>query len=147
MRSGTSLQRAIQCLKCGDFYTDGEQHNCGRSEQRMRPASVCGWLVCLGAPQLGRGFRLVEGKNTLGGQSCDVSLSFDPSIDSNASAAIAFDPVGGVWFLLNLGGRNLLRVGGNLLISIMTLQGGEILEIGNQRLRFVPFCGDQFQWG
>ena len=168
-------QSLVQCPRCGKYYYEGEEHACKKSKlQWMRPQKaepaplsseetpvmvpwkspvkpaavgyVYGWLVCIDGPEYGRGFRLAEGKNTLGGKGCDVELSFDDSIGSGASAALACDGVSGSWFLLNLGGRNLLRADGNLLVSTLTLQGGEILEIGNQRLRFAPFCGERFQW-
>jgi len=113
---------------------------------------VVGWVVIINGPGQGKARQLGYGQNTIGrGASERISLDFGADSDSEISrvkhAVITFDPKGKKYYLHSGDGTNLtyLNDGPPVLVPI-ELVGSEEITIGNTTLRFVPFCGDSFDW-
>jgi predicted nucleic acid-binding Zn-ribbon protein len=108
---------------------------------------ICGWLVCTEGPDQGRDFRIKSERNFVGrSPSMDIVISGDESISRENHASITFDPRTHS-FTLNTGnGRGLVYLNQNVVDSPSTLNSYDLIELGETKLLFVPFAGDQFSW-
>ena len=108
---------------------------------------VCGWLVCLAGANSGRYLRVFPGKNSIGGgRDCMLPLDFIPGAHEGAAALLLYDNIANRFWLVNGPGRDLVRLGGELLLSPAELTGGETLDVAGVPFRFVPLCGPKFRW-
>lgn len=109
---------------------------------------VVGWVVIVGGPGKGRALALSAGKNDIGrGADQRISLAFgDDAISEKRHTVITYDPENRRFFLQDGEGRNLTYMAGEPVMSPMELTGGEAFRLGETTLRFVPLCGDEFDW-
>lgn len=109
---------------------------------------VVGWLVVIVGPGKGTARELGYGMNSIGRSPEDrVSLDFgDEEISRHGHAVVTYDPRGRRFYAQHGGGVNLSYLDDAPLLQPMMLNGGEVLAIGNTRLKFVPFCGEAFDW-
>ncbi|MEL6795052.1 MAG: FHA domain-containing protein [Pseudomonadota bacterium] len=117
-----------------------------REDAQVEP--VCGWLVVVKGPGLGDCVRINAGMSPIGrGADQRISLDFgDSSISRSNHARIAYDAGSRSFFIMPGDGKNLSRVNGDLLLDTRKLLGGELIEFGDTHVRFVPFCGEGFDW-
>lgn len=109
---------------------------------------VCGWLVIVDGP--GKGASLVVGP----GQSFvsrskkeRICVDFgDDTITSGQQFRIIYDDEG-MEFVVGPGeGANPTRLNGKILASAMPLVTGDLIKAGQTTMRFVAFCGEDFNW-
>lgn len=107
---------------------------------------VVGWLVCTGGVNKGADYRIHNGYNYIGrGESMDICIQGDNCISSEKAAMISFDNREKVFFF-GPGGHNPVRVNGKMIHAPVQIQPYDELEIGESLFRFVPFCGERFDW-
>lgn len=109
---------------------------------------VVGWLVIVEGPGKGRAVQLGYGSNSLGrGASDRVKLDFgDDQISRNGHAVVTYDPRGRKFFVQHGGGTNLTYLGDEPVLTPAELPPQGRIAIGKTVLRFVPFCGTEFDW-
>lgn len=109
---------------------------------------VVGWLVVVKGPGIGQSVNMAAGMSTVGrGTDQRISLAFgDNSISRNNHVRMIYDSGSRSFYILPGDGKNLSRVNGELLLDNKRLQGGELIELGDTHLRFVPFCHETFDW-
>lgn len=109
---------------------------------------VVGWLVVISGPGKGAARELGYGMNSIGRSSEDrVALDFgDDEISRHGHAMVTYDPRGRRFYAQHGGGVNLSYLDDVPLLQPTLLSGGEVLMIGNTRLKFVPFCSEAFDW-
>ncbi len=109
---------------------------------------VVGWVVIAGGPGKGRALALSAGKNDVGrGADQRISLAFgDDAVSEKRHCVITYDPENRRFFLQDGAGRNLTYLAGEPVMSPVELKGGEAIRLGATTLRFVPLCGDEFDW-
>ncbi len=109
---------------------------------------IVGWLVVINGPGKGHVLSLGYGMNSLGrSQQERVCLDFgDEEISRNQHALISYDPRGRKFYVQHGGGRNLTYLGDQPLLIPQELRGGENIMLGQTTLRFVPLCGENFDW-
>ncbi|MGE5147229.1 MAG: FHA domain-containing protein, partial [Candidatus Eiseniibacteriota bacterium] len=109
---------------------------------------VVGWLVVVDGPGKGISVTLGYGMNSIGRSSSDrVALDFgDQQISRSSHAIVTYDPRGRKYFVQHGGGKNLTYIGDQPVLTPLELKGGEEILLGETKLRFVPFCGKDFDW-
>jgi hypothetical protein len=109
---------------------------------------VVGWLVIIDGPGKGHARELGYGMNGIGRSKEDrVSLDFgDPEISRNGHATVTYDPRGRRFYAQHGGGVNLSYINDQPLLQPTALSGGEIISLGSTKLKFVAFCGSDFDW-
>jgi hypothetical protein len=109
---------------------------------------VVGWVVIVSGPGQGASLTLGYGMNSIGRAPTErISLDFgDPQISRTSHASITYDPRGKKYFINHGGGKNLTYLGEDPVLTPIELKGGEEVMIGDTTLRFVPFCGEDFDW-
>lgn len=110
---------------------------------------VVGWVVIIDGPGKGRSLPLGYGMNSIGRAASErLCLDFgDTQISRTNHATITYDPRGRKFFVTHGGGKNLTYMGDNPVLAPVEIKGGEDISLGQTMLRFVPFCGDSFDWG
>ncbi|WP_244442657.1 FHA domain-containing protein [Azospirillum lipoferum] len=110
---------------------------------------VVGWLVIVEGPGRGTSRPLGYGMNSIGraeGQRVRLDLG-DNEISRQQHAQLTYDPRGRKFYLRHGEGANLTYVGDQPVLTPVELHGGEFIGLGSKTvLRFVPFCGPDFDW-
>ena len=107
-----------------------------------------GWIVISEGPGRGESFSLLTGMSQIGrGDDQAVQLDFgDNSISRSNHAAIVYDP-DGKEFLLGHGGKsNIVRLNDKPVISNEPLNNGDVIRIGETKLKFIALCDKSFNW-
>ncbi|SEH04884.1 FHA domain-containing protein [Candidatus Venteria ishoeyi] len=109
---------------------------------------VVGWLVVIDGPGRGNSRQLGYGMNTIGRSSTErVALDYgDSDMTRSKHAIVTYDPRGRKFYLQHGGGQNLTYLNGAPVLVPTELKGGEEVLVGQTMLRFVNFCGEQFDW-
>lgn len=109
---------------------------------------VVGWLVVVEGPGKGRAMQLGYGMNAIGRGTTDrVKLDFgDDQISRHEHAVVTYDPRGRKFYVQHGGGTNLTYLGDVPVLTPVELPALSHIAIGNTVLRFVPLCGDGFDW-
>ena len=109
---------------------------------------VVGWLVVVAGPGKGQVCKLGYGTNSLGrGENSRGRLDFgDEQISRENHAALTYDPRGRKFYLQHGGGVNLTYLGDTPVLTPTPLAPMQDFSIGDTTLRFVPFCGPDFDW-
>ena len=128
-----------------------------RAPERTQPASieafikdplgpVVGWLAVISGPGCGQVLGLHYGVNDIGrGAKARVRLDFgDPFIALDNQAAIIYTARSRRFYLQSIASETWLNE--RPTQDSVELAGGEVLQLGQTRLRFVPLCGTDFDW-
>ncbi|MDJ0948651.1 MAG: FHA domain-containing protein [Alphaproteobacteria bacterium] len=118
-------------------------------EARHMDDPVVGWVVVVKGPGRGASVPLGYGMNSIGRAAGErVCLDFgDEQISRSQHAIITYDPRGRKYFVQHGGGKNLTYLGEDQpVLTPVELFGGEEITLGETALRFVPFCGKEFDW-
>lgn len=109
---------------------------------------VVGWLVVVDGPGRGQSLKLGYGMNNIGrGADQRVSLDFgDEEISRAGHAMLTYDAKGRKFYIQHGGGTNLTYLGETPVLQPHEIKGREIIGIGNTKLCFIPFCGQNFEW-
>lgn len=121
-----------------------QQPDVDDDDQRM----VVGWLVVIGGPGRGKFAAISDGMNSVGrGDDQSTQLDFgDESISRSGHAFITYDYVSRKFLIQHGGKSNLVRVNNSPVLQPSELKIGDEISLGNTVLRFVPFCGEDFDW-
>jgi len=108
---------------------------------------VVGWLVCIEGEDRGRDYRLHSERNFIGrSEKMDVCIRGDETISRENHAVISFNPRNNAFKLQPGDGRGLVYLNGEDLDVPLPLEPYDVLELGQTRLMFIPFCGERFKW-
>jgi len=109
---------------------------------------VVGWLVVVKGPGRGNFVPLGYGRNSIGRAPSErASINFgDTNISRAHHAAVTYDPRGRKFYLTHGDSDNLTYLGDRPVLSAEELSPFAHISIGETVLRFVPLCGDAFDW-
>ncbi len=108
---------------------------------------VVGWLVCTEGCCYGMSFNLYSGRNTIGRNlQNDICLKGDPLVSREKHAEIVYRPESRMFYAHAGASHGLLYVNDELILESTVLNDRDMLEIGQNKLVFVPFCTSSFSW-
>ncbi len=128
------------------FFTSGD------SEKTMMSYTasvdpVVGWLVGLDRLNYGVSYNLIEGKNFIGrDRDMDVALTSDGTVSRQKHAVVIFDPSSRKFIVREGESKGLVYLNDELVMDAKELKNGDVIKVGESRLRFVPLCGQEFSW-
>ena len=108
---------------------------------------VVGWLACIEGMHYGKSFVLHSGRCFIGrSEENDVVLGGDMSVSRERHAAIVYDPKAKCFIAAPGESRQLFYLNDNILLSNEKLNAYDVLTVGDEKLLFIPMCGEQFCW-
>lgn len=108
---------------------------------------VVGWLVCIEGPDKGKDYRLYNKINMIGrSEENDVVLDKEQTVSQRNHARLAYDAKHNNFQIIPGDGSNVAYVNDNPLYVPHLLSAYDVIEFGDTKLMFVPFCSPQFQW-
>jgi hypothetical protein len=110
---------------------------------------VVGWLVVVEGPGRGKSVTLGYGMNTIGRESGNrVCLPFgDTQVSRTKHATLTYDPRSRKFFIQHGESTNLTYVGESPVLAPLELHAGDLIRLGDATvLKFMPLCGDDFNW-
>lgn len=110
---------------------------------------VVGWLVVVEGPGRGKSVTLGYGMNQIGREQGNrVVLPFgDMQISRTKHATVTYDPRGRKFFIQHGESSNLTYVGELPVLTPVELKSGELIRLGDTTvLKFIPLCGEDFNW-
>lgn len=108
---------------------------------------IVGWLVIISGKGKGHSFAFSYLRHRIGRDSGqDIALAFgDKKISRENHALIEFDPKERKFYLMK--GENLVYLNdGRVGSEDKEIKMGDKITLGDTDLRFVPFCGEDFDW-
>ena len=119
------------------------------NSQKTARHYVTGWLVCIEGEMQGKSFPLLGGDNYIGrAPHMNVVLAQEPTVSRENHACITYCEDTNSFTLSTesdaapvLYNHHLLKKNNSQILS-----AHDILTLGECRLCFVPFCGEQFHW-
>jgi len=108
---------------------------------------VVGWLVCVEGKNRGRDYRIRAENNFIGrSQRMHVCIENDESVSRDKHAVISYNPRKNSFKISPGGSSGLVFLNDEDIDSPAELKPYDMIQLGDTRLMFVPFCGDKFQW-
>ena len=108
---------------------------------------VVGWLVCIDGPDRGRDYRIRSGRNFIGRSNhMHIAIQGDTSISREKHAIISYDPKHIVFKIIPGDSTEHTYLNGDTVDVPIVLKQGDVIEMGQTRLFFVPLCNERFQW-
>ncbi len=109
---------------------------------------VCGWLVIVDGPGRGSSVVVGPGQSFVSRSTSErICLNFgDETITSGQQFRIIYDDEEHEFVVGPGDGANPTRLNGKILASSMPLVTGDVLKAGKTSMRFVAFCGEDFNW-
>ncbi len=119
----------------------------GVYRRKMGIDPVVGWLVAVKGPDKGRDFRITAEKNFIGrSEAMDISISGDDSISRESHAIISYNPKNNSFRVYPGESKRLVYLNEEEVIMPEQLKAYDVIELGETTLRFIPLCGEQFEW-
>ncbi len=119
----------------------------GAFQKKMKFEPVVGWLVCVEGPEKGKDYRIYGRNNTIGrGENSDICLKGDSTISRENHCRLAYDAKHNAFHIIPGEGTNLVYLNDEPVYVPTALKDGDVVEIGDFKLNFVPFCKDDFKW-
>ena len=129
----------------GSAGNDGKTVGIMKKEKGIDP--VVGWLVVIEGPVKGKDYRIRAERNFIGRDaSMDIAITGDASISRNNHASISYNPKNNTFKILPGDGHGLAYLNENEVYMPLDLKHGDIIEIGQTKLIFIPLCGEGFKW-
>lgn len=119
----------------------------GVVRKKMGIDPVVGWLVCIEGPEKGRDYRIRSERNFVGRDpKMDICIGGDDAISRDNHAVISFNPKKNTYLLTPGEGRGIIYLNEDEVATPAELKAYDIIELGQTKLLFVPFCGENFKW-
>ncbi len=119
----------------------------GIMQSRKGIDPVVGWVVCIEGPSKGQDYRIKSERNFVGrDSSMDISISGDMGISRENHAVISYNPKNNGFRLFPGDGHGIVYLNDEEVYSPVELKKGDIIEMGETKLMFIPICGEDFQW-
>lgn len=124
-----------------------ESHTMGYEEKKLGLNPVAGWLVCVEGSEKGKDFKLWTRINTIGrGKDMDVCIKGDQTISEQNHARLSYSAKNNRFKLIPAESRNIIYLNGEEVFAAETLNAYDLIDFGETKLMFVPFCSDRFCW-
>lgn len=119
----------------------------GIFQKRMEIEPIVGWLVCVDGADKGKDYKLYGKNNTIGrSERMDVYIKNDPTISRENHARLAYDQKHNNFHLIPADATNNIYVNDEPIYLPTLLRAYDLIELGDTKVVFIPFCSDRFTW-
>ena len=108
---------------------------------------VVGWIVCIEGKEKGKDFRIEAKNNTIGrSDKMDICIKGDETISRENHARLAYDVKHNAFHLIPAESTNGIYVNDEPVYVPTELKAYDLIELGESKFLFIPFCTEQFDW-
>lgn len=108
---------------------------------------VAGWLVCVEGAEKGKDYRIAAKNNSIGrSETADICIKGDQMVSRENHARLSYDGKHNKFYLIPGESTNNLYVNDEPVYVPTLLKRGDVIELGEGKFIFVPFCDDAFDW-
>lgn len=108
---------------------------------------VCGWIVCIEGPRQGKDYKIRDGKNFIGrADDMDIQILGDNKISRRNHAVLVYDKKKKETVLLPGDSNGIAYLNDEAVYVPSALGAYDVIELGESRFLFLPFCGEHFTW-
>ena len=119
----------------------------GIMKQKTGIDPVVGWVVCIDGPSKGQDYKIKSERNVIGrDRSMDIAITDDTGVSRENHASISYNPKTGSFRLVPGESHGLAYLNDEEVYVPAELKRGDVIELGQTKLMFVPFCGEDFAW-
>ena len=142
------------CPYCHIETATKEKQETGSTEEEIEEmlfaqdlAPVCGWIVCISGARQGKDYKIKSGKNFIGrADDMDIQILGDNKISRRNHSVIVFDPKKKEPVILPGDSSGIVYLNDNAVYTPIVLKSYDVIEMGDSKFVFVPFCGESFMW-
>lgn len=131
-----------------DSYVNDEgMHTVGLYKKIKGFDPVVGWLVCVEGASRGKDFIIKAERNFIGHDpSMDIRIDGDNTISAKKHAIISFNPKENIFRVIPGDGHGIVYLNNKEVFTAEKLKKGDIIQVGQTHLVFVPLCDETFSW-
>ncbi|MBQ0012391.1 MAG: FHA domain-containing protein [Clostridiales bacterium] len=108
---------------------------------------VVGWLISIKGNHLGESFCIYAGANSVGRDTNNrIVLSQDSLVSRVKHAIITYEPKHRNFYIKPGESSGLTYVNEEYISETKQIVAGDIVELGESQLMFIPLCGESFSW-
>ena len=108
---------------------------------------VVGWLVCVKGNHFGESFQIYAGRNSIGrAEDNRIVMAKDNSVSRSKHAFVIYEPKKHHFFVQPGDSSGLTYLNDDYISEMKELKAFDSIELGESVLKFVPLCGDNFNW-
>jgi pSer/pThr/pTyr-binding forkhead associated (FHA) protein len=108
---------------------------------------VVGWLVCIQGKEIGKDYRIKGQINTIGrSEKMDICIKDDKTISNENHARLSFSERNNTFNLIPAENKNVIYLNDNEVFTPTLLNAYDVIDFGETKLMFIPFCSDKFDW-
>lgn len=129
------------------YYEETDEHDktIGLFFQENEYNPVTAWIVCIFGTVLGKSYEIHMNRNYIGRDKLmDVSIPDDLQVCRENHLSITYDDKSKRFFAKNENGA--LLINGNLIQSAVEIFADDVLEFGESRYVFIPYCTKERNW-
>ena len=133
-------------------YTNRQDRNdtgktVGVFQKKMNIEPVVGWLVCIEGPEKGKDYKIYGRNNTVGrSEKMDICIKGDETISRENHARLAYDEKHNAFHLIPAESTNTIYLNDEPVYVPAKLADYDVIEFGDCKLVFTPFCNERFTW-
>lgn len=108
---------------------------------------VVGWLVCVEGGDKGKDYRIHGERNFIGrSEKMDICIHGDDTISRDNHAIISYDIRKNVFRLYEGDSKGIVYLNDEEVVTAAVLKSYDVIEVGQTKLIFIPFCEERFRW-
>lgn len=137
----------IEVTRRREIAADDEGKTVGVFVKKLGVEPVTGWLIAISGPAKGSDYRIVSDRNYIGrSKKMDVVIEGDETISRENHAIISYNPKKQSFRLFQGDSKRLTYLNDEEVIEPAQLKPYDVIELGQTKLAFIPFCSDKFSW-
>lgn len=116
-------------------------------QKKMSFEPMVGWLVCIEGSEKGKDYKIYVKNNTIGrSEKMDICIKGDTTISRENHARLAYDEKHNAFYLIPAENTNTIYLNEEPVYVPSRLKAYDMIEFGDCKLVFVPFCNEKFTW-
>lgn len=126
---------------------EDENKTVGLMKEKLGIDPVVGWLVCIAGKNIGKDYRIKGQINTIGrSEKMDICIKDDNTISHENHARLSFSERNNKFNLIPAENKNVIYLNEAEVFTPTTLNAYDIIDFGETKLMFIPFCSEKFSW-
>jgi hypothetical protein len=119
----------------------------GIMKEKLGIDPVVGWLVCIAGKEVGKDYKIKGQINTIGrSEKMDICIKNDNTISYENHARLSYSERNQKFNLIPAESKNVIYLNDNEVFTPTLLNAYDVIDFGETKLMFIPFCSDKFNW-